>query len=157
MKKLIVTLFACIMALSLCACGGGSSSDTPGDALGVEFANIAEAGELTSAQEIAQALADSDIIPDDLEMIVSPVEEGFLQGFTEDVTGFSEGAVFAPAISSIPFIGYVFVTDEPEKLRNQLLDTADTRWNICTEADKIVNTITDDKVMFVMSPKSFDE
>lgn len=155
MKKLLAGLLICIMALSFTACGG-SSSDTPGDALGTEFLNIVEAGELVTALDIAQALTECDAIPDDLGMIVSPVEEGFLQGFTEDVTGFSEGAVFAPGISSIPFIGYVFVTDDPEKLKNQLLDTADTRWNICTEADKIVNSIADDKLLFVMTPKDFN-
>lgn len=84
--------------------------------------------------------------------VTAPVSEGFLNGFSEDIRGFNSGYTFAPMIGSIPFVGYIFVTDDPEALKDNLLSAADPRWNICTEADETFCETYGDYVFFVMLP-----
>ena len=89
-----------------------------------------------------------------------PVEEGFLTGFDNvEIKGFKEGAMFAPMIGTIPFVGYVFTMDDAAaaiELSTLLEENANPRWNICTEADEMFTTVSGNKVFFVMSPSSFE-
>ena len=86
--------------------------------------------------------------------------EGWLNGFdAESITGFSECAMFAPMIGTIPFVGYVFDmpdAESAEALIDVLTENADPRWNICTEAEETVTGTAEDKVFFVMCPKSME-
>ena len=89
------------------------------------------------------------------------VEPGYLTGFDNaEIKGFSEGAMFAPMIGSIAFVGYVFTledgTDTAAFISN-LKANANKRWNICTEADEMVTGSVGNKVFFVMCPSSFDQ
>ncbi len=90
-----------------------------------------------------------------------PVSEGFLSGFgNTEIKGFKEGAMFAPMIGSIPFVGYVFELDSEDAVPsfiNTLKSSADLRWNICVEADEMVAGSMGKKVFFVMAPFSLED
>ncbi len=89
------------------------------------------------------------------------VEEGYLTGFDNtEIKGFKSGAMFAPMIGTIPFVGYVFELESADKASafiSTLKSNANLRWNICTTADEMVATSVGNKVFFVMSPLSFEE
>ena len=55
-------------------------------------------------------------------------------------------------IGSIPFVGYVFQTDDADALMAKLNATADPRWNICTEAAETVCIKQGNYVFFTMCP-----
>ena len=89
-----------------------------------------------------------------------PVEEGFLNGFDEEVKGFSEGAMFGPMIGTIPFIGYVFKLPAGADVNafvNGLKSNGNLRWNICTAAEEMVTGNVGQTVFFVMCPAQFEE
>ena len=89
-----------------------------------------------------------------------PVEEGFLNGFDNEIKGFKEGVMFGPAIGTIPFVGYIFtVADggDVDAFVKTLGDNANLRWNICTEAEEMICEAVGNTVFFVMCPTSFEE
>ena len=134
------------------------SGDTIGAALAEEFHALkAENAEIT-AQEMADAILANPMIQfsgDSME-----VEEGLLTGFgNAEITGFTDGVMFAPMIGSIPFVGYVFTLEEGadvDAFLQTLKDNADPRWNICTEAEETVVENADNMVFFVMCPSQFE-
>ena len=76
-----------------------------------------------------------------------------------EVKGFRDGAIFAPMIGSIPFVGYVFVMEEGtdiDAFMNDLKENANLSWNICVTAEDMVIDRADDKILFVMCPLSFE-
>ena len=78
----------------------------------------------------------------------------------ETIQGFSQGVMFAPVISTIPFVGYLFRLEEQtsgQDFVQTLRDAADPRWNICTEADETVVQQERDIVFFLMCPQSMEE
>ena len=81
---------------------------------------------------------------------MAEVEPGWLSGFSEDVTGFTKGVVVAPIIGSIPYIAYVFESEDPEALLKELDEKHNMRWNICTEADEKVSAIKGNLVFYIM-------
>ena len=89
------------------------------------------------------------------------IEPGYLTGFDDtEIKGFKEGAMFAPMIGTIPFVGYVFTLEDGTDVSSfisTLKSAANLRWNICTSADEMVAGSVGNKVFFVMSPISFDE
>ena len=77
-----------------------------------------------------------------------------------EITGFKEGVMFAPMMGTIPFVGYVFVLEDgvdATEFVNILGDNANLRWNICTEAEEMIIEGEENTVLFLMSPKSFEE
>ena len=161
MKRFISLVLAMTMAISLVACGGTKEEvpTTVGGILASDFKAKAVANEEMSAQEMADALLTNEIIP--FAGAAMPVEQGNLMGFgNAEVTGFSEGVMFAPMIGTIPFIGYVFILEEgtdADAFVTTLKENADLRWNICTEAEEMVTDVVDNKVFFVMCPMEFEE
>lgn len=175
MKKLLCVLLAGAMLASVTACGAKTAETKPaeteattearkepetlGEALLFDFEDrLAENAEAT-----AQELADG-ILTNELILFAGgsmPVEEGYLMGFDEvEVKGFEEGVMFAPMIGTIPFVGYVFDTENAESaktLETVLTENANLRWNICTEAEEMVSGTVEDKVFFVMCPKKLEE
>ncbi len=132
-----------------------SAGKTVGDAL----ASVWRANTGKSAEEIANAvMAHSSI---QFMGGVVPVEEGFLTGFDNtEIHGFSSGVMFAPAIGTIPFVGYVFELSDgtdADAFVKTLKDGANPRWNICTEAEQTIVEKSGNKVFFLMCPKSFEE
>ncbi len=89
--------------------------------------------------------------------MTSEVEEGALQGFTTDITGFDSGAMFGPAMSSIAFIGYVFeVYDDTDinEFMETLKNNSNPAWQVCVEAEETICEAVGDKVLFIMAPLS---
>ncbi len=88
------------------------------------------------------------------------VEEGLLSGFDNaEITGFKSGAMFAPMIGSIAFVGYVFELPEGADTAafiSNLKKNANLRWNICVEAEEMVTGSVGNKVFFVMCPTSLE-
>lgn len=139
--------------------GAVAVEGTVGQVLKDDFLTQVDANADATAQELADALIANPIIP--FAGATMPVEEGLLNGFgNTEVTGFSEGVMFAPMIGSIPFVGYVFTLEEgadAEAFMQSLKDSADLNWNICTAADEMTVEQSGNKVFFLMSPLNFSE
>ncbi|MCQ2587150.1 MAG: hypothetical protein MJ174_03470 [Treponema sp.] len=157
-KSLLLT-FALSLCFGLSSCSKKDSvqevASTPAGILCQQFKSIVKANDSISMEDLANQIVANEIIP--FGPAVMPVEEGYLNGFTDEINGFSEAAVFGPMIGSIPFVGYVFRTDDVNALMETLKEKADLRWNVCTQADEIVCDSVNKIVFFVMAPKSFDE
>ena len=152
MKKIIALILALTMVLALCACGAKEEPvpATLGQQLYHEFNAKVENGE-NDVQALADALLQSGMLP--FDGVSMEVEPGWLMGFTADIEGFEKGVMFGPAIGAIPFVAYVFQlesADACEAFCAKLLENADPRWNICTEADETVCGSAENLVFFVM-------
>ena len=152
MKKIIALILALTMVLALCACGAKEEPvpATLGQQLFHEFNAKVEGGE-KDVQALADAMLQSGMLPfDGVSMEVTP---GWLMGFTADIEGFEKAVMFGPAIGAIPFVSYVFQLDSAdacEAFCAKLLENADPRWNICTEADETVCGSAENLGFFVM-------
>ena len=128
-----------------------------GNILLADFKTKANSSE--SALSIAESLLSNSVIK--FSGGAMAVEPGYLTGFgNTEIKDFKEGAMFAPMIGTIPFVGYVFTLEDgvnAASFISTLKESADLRWNICTSADEIVTGSVGNKVFFVMSPISFDE
>lgn len=114
----------------------------------------AEASEAEDLMALAEAIkADENA----LEIAVDLVEmaPGFLNGFNGEITRFTKCVSIAPFISSMPYVSYVFESDEPDALVTELTEKADLRWNICTMADEIKTSVVGNRVFVVMAPWTF--
>lgn len=133
--------------------------DSVGQMMLAKFESIVKTEPGLSAEEVANRLIDDDSLP--FGAGVMPVEEGLLTGFNNtEITGFKEGAFFAPMIGSIPFAGYVFTLEDgadTDAFISLLEENADLRWNICTEADEMVSGNVETQVFFLMCPATFEE
>lgn len=109
----------------------------------------------TNIEEIANVLAQNEILAEQ-NMVTMPVEAGYLDGFDVEVTGFNSGIKFSPMIGSIPFVAYIFETDNAGRLGRLLEEHSMLNWNICTAADEMQCVIMDNYVFFVMAPNSFE-
>ncbi len=118
----------------------------------------AKASSASSALSLAEALLANSVIG--FSGGAMQVEPGFLTGFDNtEIKGFKEGAMFAPMIGTIPFVGYVFTLEDGANASDfisTLKSAANLRWNICTSADEMIAGSSGNKVFFVMSPKSFE-
>ena len=176
MKKTISILTAALLLLSLCACGNSAPAatqppvpETPvpseapaespaaesmGQALLKDFTDRVNADPEIGAEALAKALMENPVIQFSGDAL--PVEPGLLTGFgNTEITGFAQCAMFAPMIGTIPFVGYIFVLDadaDAAAFVQTLMDNADPRWNICTEADETIAEHVGNTVFFVMCP-----
>lgn len=130
-----------------------------GETLKGDFISQVEDDSDKAVQAIADDLLKNEIIP--FQGMSMPVEEGLLTGFgNTEIKGFKEGVSFAPMIGSIPFMGYIFLLEDSSKgdeFVTTLLENADKRWNVCTEADETITAQQGNKVFFLMCPSSFEE
>lgn len=81
--------------------------------------------------------------------------EGFLPGFSADITGFKSATVFTPAAAGYAFMGYVFELEDSSKVTEfmQTLEANhDLRWMVCMTADMATMGAYNNYVLFVMSP-----
>jgi len=121
------------------------------ETLKAEFLILAAEGK--TPLEIATALGAESFCGYDCA--ISEYQEGFLNGFNSDVTGFSGCAGFAPWIGSIPFVGYVFELENEEVAKtfaSDIATIADPMWNICTEAKDPVIESYGNLVFLTMVP-----
>lgn len=165
MKKIISMFLISVMAITMFSGCGKNQNEvvnqqperTVAGTLYDYFMEVAKEEE--GALAIAEKIITHEII--EFNGAAMPVEAGMLTGFGEtEILGFTEGAMFAPMISTIPFVGYIFTIDgtiEMETFKNSLKATADKRWNICTEADELVVGNYGNKVFFIMCPRSFEQ
>jgi hypothetical protein len=127
---------------------------TIGYSFWVSFEDMMIEGVNTTPAEIANALCMAELVPIGLgSMEVAP---GLLAGFDNyEVTDFSSGAVFMPMIGAVPFVGYIFQLEEGVDVINFVNDltaNANTRWNICVEADEKLVGAYNNMVFFLMCP-----
>ncbi|MBQ3180228.1 MAG: hypothetical protein IJB55_02625 [Firmicutes bacterium] len=157
MKKIFSLLLVAVMLLGLAACGGTDNTKeaTVGETLLADFQENAEA----APQEIADALLQNEMI--EFMGATMAVEPGFLVGFDNaEITGFEEGVMFAPAIGTIPFVGYIFTLGEDadvDAFKQMLQDNANLRWNICTAAEEMIVESEGNTVFFLMCPTTFEQ
>ncbi|MBQ9979465.1 MAG: hypothetical protein IJP23_00165 [Oscillospiraceae bacterium] len=136
-----------------------AAGGTVGETLRGEFVNIMTSGSAAGAEAVANAVLGCELLANsEIALMAMPIEGGFLSGFDNvEITGFSEGAMFAPMIGSIPFVGYVFVLDDGADVASfaqTLEDNANLRWNICVTADEMVVETYGNTVFFLMCPAS---
>ena len=170
MKKIIALIMVALMVVTMTACTKTEKTDTADKADKVENTeNAKTVGETLladfkadtngSAQEIADRLIKNEII--EFMGGAMPVEEGLLTGFDNtEIKSFKEGVMFAPMMSSIAFVGYVFeLADgtDVDEFKSTLKDSANLRWNICVEAEELIVENDGNKVFFLMCPKSFEQ
>lgn len=131
---------------------------TVGSYLLSEFQSLLSDNPGMTAQEIADTLCASPAIAA-IGPVTMTMEEGYLPGFTTDITGFEECITFGPAISSQPFVGYVFdmsADADIDAFMTTLADNSDLGWQVCVFADELMLTAVEDKVFFLMSPMFFE-
>jgi hypothetical protein len=180
MKKIIALLMAVLMMMAMVACGNTdtpstddgantevsssdvSSNDTSSEAtatVGETLLAAFKADSTGTAQEVADRLITNPIIQ--FMGGATPIEEGLLSGFDNtEIKGLKEGAMFAPMMSSIAFVGYIFELNDGadvEAFKTTLKDSANLRWNICVEAEELIVENEGNKVFFLMCPKSFEQ
>lgn len=176
MKKYLSLLLLVILVCSLTACGGSGSSGsvsgnsnasamdalpedaTPAQTVIADFTDKMNSSDFDSLEKLATALSEAEYLG--FDGAVMQVEEGYLNGFSDEISGFSEGWMFGPVIGSIPFVGYVFTADDDAAaadLIKTLEASADLGWNICTRAEDMQSGSVGNTVCFVMSPSSFEE
>lgn len=150
MKKLISMALSVMLLFSLVGCGTGSDNVEMPDSstVGGRFVTAFNSSDVTDANAMVDELIANVEMP--YELVQMDVEPGYLNGFDEEIKGFNRGTVFAPMIGSIPFVGYVFETTDSEALIAELKNSANMRWNICTEADEMVSATKDKLVFFMM-------
>ena len=177
MKKIIAILLASMMLLSTTACGnktesGSGDTTTATESQDATNAEVSADGTVGSAlladfkanpsgtaQEIADRLLQNEVCQ--FMGGSTPVEAGFLTGFDNaEIKDFKEGVMFAPMIGTIPFVGYIFQLEDGadvEAFKTILKDSANLRWNICTEAEELIVENEGNTVFFLMCPKSFEQ
>ena len=109
----------------------------------------------------AEELANKVIAHESIQFMpmVMPMEEGYLTGFNNEISGFEEAYTFAPGIGTIPFVGYIFkLADgaDVEAFKTTLEAEANLRWNICTAAEEMVCENVGNTVFFLMCPMSLE-
>ena len=146
MKKLMTTLL-CLLLLASCGTKQDDIPETSSE--GTKQLKVFEKASESESDifKIGEALTKTD---PELSLEMAEVEPGWLNGFSEDVTGFTKGVVVAPIIGSIPYVAYVFESEDPEALLKELDEKHNMRWNICTEADEKVSSIKGNLVFYIM-------
>ncbi|MDO4799361.1 MAG: hypothetical protein Q4A52_02455 [Bacillota bacterium] len=132
---------------------GDPSAPAEGETMGQKILSAfqANAGKSLNSLEMAELLLKHEAIQ--FEGSADPIEPGFLFGFDQDITGFKEGAIFAPIIGSIPFVGYVFQLEEGtdvEAFTQNLKDHANLNWLVCVRADEMIVESSGNTVFFLM-------
>lgn len=138
--------------------GSQQTSSSIGATLLNDFTTRVKANSSLSANAIAGAVVKNSII--EFRGMAVDVSEGNLNGFSAPISGFESGAMFAPMIGSIPFVGYVFKLPQGanvETFKSTLKANANMRWNVCTQADEMIVGNVGNTVFFLMCPKSFEE
>lgn len=123
------------------------SEDTLGKQLSAKF--LEEIEKTTNLEEIANSFVG---MTEFMGMVMPIEEEGYLMGFSSDITGFKACVQYAPMIGSIPFVSYLFEVEDAESFKDTLLANADPRWNICTSATETECVTSGNYVFFAMCP-----
>lgn len=131
--------FFILMCFLLCSC---SSNKLLSEQLSQQFME----SKTTDLQKIMNDLAK---IPA-FTCEVLEMEEGYIPGFDEDITGFTKAVAIVPVINTIPFVCVVFEVEDVDSFKEQLKEKANPRWNICTQAEELVMESKGNVVFFLM-------
>lgn len=169
MKKVIALVLAGIMVLAFAACADKKGNDeettkteetteavdaSTADILFAHFKDALDKNAQATDVELGKEILSDELLAD-MQGDAVEVEEGDLMGFNAPIKGFKSGAMYAPMISTIPFMGYVFTLNDAadaDEFVKTLKENANLRWNICTEADEMKVEVVGDRVFFVMCP-----
>lgn len=165
MKQLIAFALCILMLVTLIACGEPAET-TPADTQpettapetpvvpenviapeveegtwGAAFWEVFQGAvaEGATAESVINALYASEAGKGVNNAMVAPVMEGYLPGFSADITGFKSGATLASMMMGVPFAAYVFELEADANVREfvkLLKDNSDPAWNICTTAEQ---------------------
>ena len=162
MKRTPILAITMALLLFVSACGNSTGNQpqeetTMGQALQKDFKDRIETEPDITPTDMAEALLTNSVI--EFSGAATEVESGYLTGFTNEMSGFEEGVMFAPVIGSIPFVGYIFTVGENDVdgFMDSLSENADPRWNICTEADETIVDHVGNMVFFLMCPSGMEE
>lgn len=153
MKKNIL-LVIMMGVLVLTGCTKKTNVDTEKKLLSEEYASIfrEEIKNNKDILDIAETISKSKSIEFEIE-VAELDKEDYLMGFDTDISGYKRVVQVAPIISTIPFVLYIFEVEDANNFAENLLEHANKRWNICTEADEIVvEAYNDNYVFMVMTP-----
>lgn len=173
MKKLSIFILVMIMMLPMagCACQRTPDPTDPTQSgvitpdvqenstaakLWAEFQQEVGKNPNATAQELATALVKT--VEDQFSGEVTPLEKDaeYFAGFDNyRITGYRDGAMFAPMIGSIAFVGYVFTLENGTDVASfvkGLEENCNLRWNICVEAGQKAVGAIGNRVFFVMCP-----
>lgn len=129
-----------------------SSADSFGAKVAAQFkASIEETSDI---KKTAEAIVSDESM--EYGLVTEDCTEGFLPGFSADITGFKSGVKMQPMIGSIPLVMYIFEADDAAAFLETLKTNADPRWNICTEAKETVSEVSGNYVFFAMCPGEED-
>lgn len=157
MKKIITSIIVClILVITVTGCtkeSGTLTVDTLGKSLVNDFETISK--DEKDINKIADKLSKSSAL-EDMNMVVEDVED-YMPGFSSEIKNYNKAVKVQPMVGSIPFIMYVFESDNPEELKSELEANKDLRWNICTEADESFTSVNGNIVFFIMAPLEIGE
>ncbi|MGI6608439.1 MAG: hypothetical protein ACOX1F_05635 [Erysipelotrichaceae bacterium] len=159
MKKILTICILTAMLFTTVGCNKPNQEEiSSGETLYAAFKQAVNDNPEATAEELANIIIKNKIIR--FEPMVMPVTEGWLMGFdAETIEGFKEGAAFAPTISVIPFLGYVFILEEGADVNafiNTLKNHANLCWNICTAAEEVTAGNAGQIVFFLMCNKDIN-
>ena len=173
LRILSILILTAILALTFASCGASEKSNTETPDTEAKKDIVPEVDENTlggimwaaftqackdnaTPLDIATAISQNEAIQ--FMPMVMEIEPGLLSGFDNfEVTGFKSGATFAPMISSIAFVSYVFELEEGaniDEFVNTLKSNCNPNWNICVQAEQTVVGSQNNTVFFVMCPLS---
>ena len=162
MKRFLSILMVFTMVALLAGCSKGTSgsateeagntAEAVPDTLGKKYVAVFDKSKETTADAVVSELLNQ--VETEMSLDKVEVPAGYLAGFDNEISGFSYSVMFTPMIGSIPFVGYVFETDDTDKLLSTLKENANPAWNICVEADETVYSVRDGLVLFLMCPDS---
>lgn len=167
MKKIKLILVAIAIIFSTCMLEGCVKVDEPKEDTNqkVEEKSIAltlseqfkeEMKKEKDIKKVAEIISQNKVLQISTN-VESLKKSDYLSGFQTEIKGHNKVVTIRPMISTIPFIAYIFETENAEKFAEELKSNADLRWNVCTEADDLEVTVVDNYVFFIMSPTNFEE
>lgn len=98
-------------------------------------------------KEVLQEVIDSGIISPNC--IIEDVNDGFIDGFMEPITGFTEGAVATPLFEKVPFIACLLKADDAEALKEEMMAKID-EVEFAEFTDILISEVYGDYVLFAI-------
>lgn len=128
---------------------------SPAEKLLIQFRKEAKSHD--DIMDLTKSLSLKKYLPFSMKTV--QVKSGRLQGFSNEITGFSKAIMICPEYGYVPFIGYVFELedgqDKAEFIR-QLDAYANINWNVWSKADEVIIGVRNNKVFFAMSSSSLE-
>lgn len=162
MKKFkLIIMTSLVLLLPVCLLSGCTKEEqkeetqekTIATVLGDQFES--EIKKEKDIEKVAKKLSENKAL--EISVDVSQIKEGdYISGFQSEIKDFKNAYVIRPVIGTIPFVAYIFETENADEFAEELKANADLRWNICTEADEMNAVVYENYVFFIMSLKNFE-